>query len=88
MFGLDLQQIIDLDEKLQTLTTNMWLRLNWNDYNMRWNPEEYGNVTQIIIPPSHLWTPDLILHQSASTQFDPTFKTNIVVSDKTENREI
>lgn len=36
-FGLELRQIIDLDEKKQVLTTNMWLNLQWTDYNLLWN---------------------------------------------------
>ena len=36
-FGLELRQIIDLDEKKQVLTTNMWLNLEWTDYNLIWN---------------------------------------------------
>ena len=37
-FGLDLQQIIDMNERDQVVTTNMWLNLQWNDCNLRWDP--------------------------------------------------
>ena len=40
-----LQQIIDLDEKNQILTTNVWLSLNWHDTYMKWRPEDYGGIT-------------------------------------------
>ena len=40
-----LQQIIDLDEKNQILTTNIWLTLNWHDTYMKWKPEDYGGIT-------------------------------------------
>lgn len=36
-FGLELQQIIDLDEKNQVLKTNMWLNLQWKDHNLVWD---------------------------------------------------
>ena len=36
-FGIDLQQIIDLDERNQLLQTNMWLTYNWIDANLVWN---------------------------------------------------
>lgn len=42
-----LQQIIDLDEKNQILTTNIWLSLNWHDTYMKWKPEDYGGITVI-----------------------------------------
>ena len=32
------------------------------------------------IPPENLWIPDLLLHNSASEEFDTTYKTNVVVS--------
>ena len=31
-FGVTLQQIVDLDEKNQLLTTCMWFNLVWTDY--------------------------------------------------------
>ena len=40
-----LQQIIDLDEKNQILTTNVWLSLNWHDTYMKWRPDDYGVIT-------------------------------------------
>ena len=36
-FGIDLQQIIDLDERNQLLQTNMWLTYKWVDANLVWN---------------------------------------------------
>ena len=40
-----LQQIVDLDEKNQILTSNIWLSLYWNDDGLVWNSSEYGGVT-------------------------------------------
>ncbi|KFD56985.1 hypothetical protein M513_02242 [Trichuris suis] len=42
--GIDLQQIIDIDEKNQLIQTNVWLRYDWKDKYLRWKPKEYGNV--------------------------------------------
>ena len=39
--GLTLQQISAVDEKNQLLTTNVWLKLEWKDVNMRWNKSEF-----------------------------------------------
>jgi len=79
-FGLTLQQIIDVDEKNQLLTTNVWLNLEWDDANLRWNESEYGNVSDIRIPPSALWKPDILMYNSASEAFDGTYPTNVVVT--------
>ncbi|KAL5281540.1 CHRNA7.2 family protein [Megaselia abdita] len=78
-FGLTLQQIIDVDEKNQILTTNAWLNLEWIDYNLRWNETEYGGVKDLRITPNKLWKPDVLMYNSADEGFDGTYHTNIVV---------
>nr|AFN88979.1 nicotinic acetylcholine receptor alpha 6 subunit isoform I [Bactrocera dorsalis] len=78
-FGLTLQQIIDVDEKNQILTTNAWLNLEWNDYNLRWNESEYGGVKDLRITPNKLWKPDVLMYNSADEGFDGTYHTNVVV---------
>ena len=45
ILSFSLQQIIDLDEKNQILTTNIWLSLYWHDTYMKWEPEDYGGIT-------------------------------------------
>ncbi|XP_075215943.1 nicotinic acetylcholine receptor alpha6 isoform X2 [Lycorma delicatula] len=78
-FGLTLQQIIDVDEKNQILTTNAWLNLEWNDYNLRWNDSEYGGVKDLRITPNKIWRPDVLMYNSADEGFDGTYHTNVVV---------
>ncbi|XP_051165767.1 neuronal acetylcholine receptor subunit alpha-7-like isoform X3 [Leptopilina boulardi] len=72
-------QIIDVDEKNQLLITNLWLKLEWNDVNMRWNISEYGGVRDLRIPPHRLWKPDVLMYNSADEGFDGTYPTNVVV---------
>jgi len=79
-FGLTLQQIIDVDEKNQLLTTNVWLNLEWMDANLKWNSSEYGNVQDVRIPPKYIWKPDLLMYNSADEAFDSTYPTNIVLT--------
>ncbi|XP_046403892.1 neuronal acetylcholine receptor subunit alpha-7 isoform X3 [Ischnura elegans] len=78
-FGLTLQQIIDVDEKNQLLITNIWLSLEWNDYNLRWNDSEYGGVRDLRITPNKIWRPDVLMYNSADEGFDGTYHTNVVV---------
>ncbi|XP_068083459.1 neuronal acetylcholine receptor subunit alpha-7 [Anabrus simplex] len=93
-FGLTLQQIIDVDEKNQILTTNawlnmdeknqllitnIWLSLEWNDYNLRWNETEFGGVKDLRITPNKIWRPDILMYNSADEGFDGTYHTNVVV---------
>lgn len=78
-FGLTLQQIIDVDEKNQLLITNLWLSLEWIDYNLRWNDSEFGNVKDLRITPNKLWKPDVLMYNSADEGFDGTYHTSVVV---------
>ncbi|XP_043671753.1 neuronal acetylcholine receptor subunit alpha-7-like isoform X1 [Vespula pensylvanica] len=80
-FGLTLMQIIDVDEKNQLLITNLWLKLEWNDVNMRWNISDYGGVKDLRIPPHRLWKPDVLMYNSADEGFDGTYPTNVVVKN-------
>ncbi|XP_041791344.1 neuronal acetylcholine receptor subunit alpha-7-like [Chelmon rostratus] len=79
-FGLTLMQIMDVDEKNQVLTTNMWLQLYWNDHYLQWNTSEYPGVSNLRLSERHIWKPDILLYNSADERFDATYHTNIVVN--------
>nr|XP_057941421.1 neuronal acetylcholine receptor subunit alpha-4b [Doryrhamphus excisus] len=74
-FGLSIAQLIDVDEKNQMMTTNVWVKQEWNDYKLRWNPEEYDNVTSIRIPSEIIWRPDIVLYNNADGDFAVTHLT-------------
>ncbi|XP_014810416.1 PREDICTED: neuronal acetylcholine receptor subunit alpha-4-like [Calidris pugnax] len=61
-FGLSIAQLIDVDEKNQMMTTNVWVKQEWHDYKLRWDPQEYENVTSIRIPSELIWRPDIVLY--------------------------
>ncbi|XP_041356427.1 neuronal acetylcholine receptor subunit alpha-10-like [Gigantopelta aegis] len=62
--GLTLTQILDLDEKNQVLTTNVWLEVEWFDERLVWNSSDYGGITTLRIPCHLLWLPDIVLYNS------------------------
>ncbi|XP_069461748.1 neuronal acetylcholine receptor subunit alpha-2 [Ambystoma mexicanum] len=74
-FGLSIAQLIDVDEKNQMMTTNVWLKQEWNDYKLRWNPAEYDNVTSIRVPSEMIWIPDIVLYNNADGEFAVTHMT-------------
>ncbi|XP_077569223.1 neuronal acetylcholine receptor subunit alpha-7-like [Stigmatopora nigra] len=78
--GIHLRMIMDVDEKKQVLTTNIWLQLSWQDQHLQWNKSEYNGLDTVRFPDNVLWKPDLLLYNSADEKFDPTAHTNIVVS--------
>nr|QQY02523.1 nicotinic acetylcholine receptor alpha subunit-2 [Cryptocotyle lingua] len=74
-----LNQVMDVDEKNQVLTTILWLDMTWDDYHFKWNPHEYGNITVINLPYTAVWRPDILLYNCADEKFDRTFPTNTIM---------
>ncbi|KAL1243045.1 Acetylcholine receptor subunit alpha-like [Trichinella spiralis] len=65
-FGASLIRIIDVDEKNQMLTTNLWLDMEWPDSKLVWDPDMYGGIKKLHIPADLLWTPDIVLYNNAA----------------------
>ncbi|XP_067338193.1 neuronal acetylcholine receptor subunit alpha-2 isoform X2 [Channa argus] len=63
------------DEKNQMMTTNVWLKQEWNDYKLRWRPSDYDNVTSIRVPSELIWVPDIVLYNNADGEFAVTHMT-------------
>ncbi|KAG7231533.1 hypothetical protein INR49_011580, partial [Caranx melampygus] len=79
-FSFTLMQVMDVDEKNQILTTNAWLQMHWYDHYLQWNQSEYPGVKNLRFTPDQVWTPDILLYNSAHDKFDATFKTNVLVN--------
>ncbi|XP_039608094.1 cholinergic receptor, nicotinic, alpha 11 isoform X1 [Polypterus senegalus] len=79
-FSLSLMQIMDVDEKNQVLTSNIWLQMYWYDHYLRWNQSDYPGVKNLRFTTDQVWTPDILLYNSADDRFDASFKTNVLVN--------
>ncbi|CAJ1062312.1 neuronal acetylcholine receptor subunit alpha-7-like isoform X1 [Xyrichtys novacula] len=79
-FSFTLIQVMDVDEKNQIITTNAWLQMHWYDHYLQWNQSEYPGVKNLRFTPDQVWTPDILLYNSAHDKFDATFKTNVLVN--------
>ncbi len=40
-------QILQVDEKHQVITTNILRNIKWKDDYLKWKPESFGNITQV-----------------------------------------
>uniref|UniRef100_A0A1I7UQ95 Neur_chan_LBD domain-containing protein n=1 Tax=Caenorhabditis tropicalis TaxID=1561998 RepID=A0A1I7UQ95_9PELO len=51
------------------------------DYRLQWDPLQYDNITSIRFAggENQIWRPDILLYNSASEDFDSSFKSNEVV---------
>ncbi|XP_072164376.1 neuronal acetylcholine receptor subunit alpha-3-like [Diadema setosum] len=69
-FGLSIQQILDIDERNQVLTSKVWVKQQWKDYRLQWDPKDYGGIEKIKVPNVKLWIPDILLYNNADGPFD------------------
>ncbi|XP_068101568.1 acetylcholine receptor subunit alpha-1-A-like [Hyperolius riggenbachi] len=67
--GLQLIQLIDVDEVNQIVTTNVRLKQQWVDVNLKWDPEKYGGIEKVRILSGDIWRPDLVLYNNADGDF-------------------
>ncbi|XP_076722974.1 LOW QUALITY PROTEIN: neuronal acetylcholine receptor subunit alpha-2-like [Callospermophilus lateralis] len=74
-FGLSIAQPIDVDEKNQMMTTNVWLRQEWRHYKLCWNLADFGNITSLRVPSEMIWIPDVVLSNNADGEFVVTHLT-------------
>ncbi|KAK1175082.1 neuronal acetylcholine receptor subunit non-alpha-3-like [Acipenser oxyrinchus oxyrinchus] len=78
-FGLKISQLVDVDEKDQLMTTNVWLWEEWTDCRLRWNPDEHGGITSIRVPSETIWLPDVVLYENADGHFEGSLMTKVIV---------
>uniref|UniRef100_A0A7I4Y174 Ligand-gated ion channel 4 n=3 Tax=Trichostrongylidae TaxID=6315 RepID=A0A7I4Y174_HAECO len=80
-FGFLLNQIVEMDERNQVLTTRSWLNINWMDKRLTWNYTEWGGIKTIYIPYRRLWKPDIILVNNAIREYHASLvSTDIMVT--------
>lgn len=41
----------------------------WTDYKFKWNPNEYGGITQLTLPKQDVWLPDLVFTNYLESDF-------------------
>ncbi|XP_063398241.1 acetylcholine receptor subunit beta-like 1 [Mytilus trossulus] len=78
-FNVALSQLINIDEKNQIMKTNVWLQMFWHDYQIKWDPEEYGGVKNIRIDHAKMWKPDIVLFNNADGKYEVSYKSNVVL---------
>jgi len=58
---------LDLDEKVSVLEVDGWMRLNWTDQYLVWDPTQHGGLKQIHFGQSEIWKPDIQLYNNADS---------------------
>ncbi|KAG3275536.1 cholinergic receptor nicotinic gamma subunit, transcript variant X2 [Ictidomys tridecemlineatus] len=64
---LTLTNLISLNEREEALTTNVWIEMQWCDYRLRWDPQNYGGLWVLRVPSTMVWRPDIVLENKSQT---------------------
>ncbi|KAL4659939.1 acetylcholine receptor subunit epsilon [Arapaima gigas] len=76
---LTLTNLISLNEKVETLTTNVWIEIQWKDYRLAWNESEYHGIDVIRVPYNMVWLPDIVLENNIDGKFDVAYYANVLI---------
>jgi nicotinic acetylcholine receptor len=57
----------------------MWVEQEWQDYKLRWNPEEYGGIETVYAPAEQIWLPDIVLFNNADGNYEVIIMTKAVL---------
>uniref|UniRef100_A0A0K0FIA6 Acetylcholine receptor subunit alpha-type unc-63 (inferred by orthology to a C. elegans protein) n=1 Tax=Strongyloides venezuelensis TaxID=75913 RepID=A0A0K0FIA6_STRVS len=79
-FKLKLSQLLDVHEKNQIMTTNVWLQHSWIDSKLKWDPGEYGGVDVLYVPSDLIWLPDVVLYNNADGNYQVSIMTKAKLS--------
>uniref|UniRef100_A0A7E4V9H0 Neur_chan_LBD domain-containing protein n=1 Tax=Panagrellus redivivus TaxID=6233 RepID=A0A7E4V9H0_PANRE len=66
--SMSLYQILEVNERLQSIAVNVWMVQDWYDEFADWNPTEYGMINTTIMPYDEIFIPDTYLYNSESLE--------------------
>ncbi|CAH1802892.1 unnamed protein product [Owenia fusiformis] len=61
-----INQLLEMDERKQTLLITVWFRFYWNDNRLTWDPDDYGGMTESYFSVDEIWLPDITLYNNAN----------------------
>ncbi|XP_071840492.1 neuronal acetylcholine receptor subunit alpha-10-like isoform X3 [Apostichopus japonicus] len=77
-------QIVEMDEREQILTTNLWIEQHWTDQKLVWDEDDFDGIEEMRIPASEIWVPDVTLYDNADSNdyVAHSRSSNAIVSSK------
>ncbi|XP_068193794.1 5-hydroxytryptamine receptor 3A-like isoform X2 [Antennarius striatus] len=61
-----LYSILQVDEKVQTVTSHIWRYMTWTGEFLSWNSTEFCGIPYVIVPASSVWIPDVSILEDVS----------------------
>ncbi|XP_054431781.1 acetylcholine receptor subunit epsilon isoform X2 [Pteronotus mesoamericanus] len=59
-----LTNLISLNEKEETLTTSVWIGIDWHDYRLNFSKDDFGGITTLRVPSKLVWLPEIVLENN------------------------
>ena len=66
-FGIELNQILKIDDRSQLIHTKVWVRQTWTNHLIKWNASQWDDIDFLMVDPGDVWTPDMVLYDSTDT---------------------
>ncbi|XP_002708430.2 5-hydroxytryptamine receptor 3B isoform X1 [Oryctolagus cuniculus] len=63
--------ILDVDAQNQKLKTSVWYREVWDDEFLSWNSSMFDEISEISLPRSAIWAPDIIINEFVDVERSP-----------------
>ncbi|XP_063157873.1 acetylcholine receptor subunit epsilon isoform X2 [Candoia aspera] len=79
---LTLTNLISLNTKEETLTTNVWITQEWVDYRLNFSSEEYDKALRV--PADLVWLPDIVLENNSKTHNAKEIELQYGLDDNTQ----
>ncbi|XP_074929742.1 5-hydroxytryptamine receptor 3A-like [Chelonoidis abingdonii] len=80
---ITLHATLDLDEKLQILTSLVKFQMSWKNQFLTWDPQSFCGISKISIPVDSVWKPDLFVSEMTEDPQSPTVPFMSLSSDGT-----
>lgn len=74
-----LTNLISLNEKEETLTTSVWIGIEWQDYRLNFSKDDFAGVEILRVPSEHVWLPEIVLENNIDGQFGVAYDCNVLV---------
>ncbi|XP_042823725.1 acetylcholine receptor subunit epsilon isoform X5 [Panthera tigris] len=74
-----LTNLISLNEKEETLTTSIWIGIDWQDYRLNFSKDDFGGIETLRVPSELVWLPEIVLENNIDGQFGVAYDANVLV---------
>ncbi|XP_008050294.1 acetylcholine receptor subunit delta isoform X2 [Carlito syrichta] len=61
------------------LTLSNLISLGWTDSRLKWNAEDFGNISILRLPPDMVWLPEIVLENNNDGSFQISYACNVLV---------